>query len=51
MRRTQASTDTKFYNCVQKCHFTYQCPLALNCLRNPTLVESSTMMLEDNSMK
>jgi hypothetical protein len=49
LRRTQASTDKKCYNCVQKGHLTYQCPLALNCLRNPTLVEISKPMLEDES--
>jgi hypothetical protein len=49
VRRTQASTDKKCYNCVQKGHLTYQCPLARNCLRNPTLAEISKTMLEDES--
>jgi hypothetical protein len=49
VRMTQASTDKKCYNYVQKCHLTCQCPLALNCLRNPTLAEISKTMLEDES--
>jgi hypothetical protein len=47
LERTQASTDKKCYNYVQKGHLTCQCPLALNCLRNPTLAEISKMMLQD----
>jgi hypothetical protein len=39
VRRAQASTDKKCYNCVQKGHLTCQYPLALNCLRNPTLAK------------
>jgi hypothetical protein len=49
LRRTQASTDKKCYNCVQKNHLTYQRPLALDCLSNPTLAEISKTMLEDES--
>jgi hypothetical protein len=49
LRRTQASTDKKCYDCVQKCHITYQYPLALNCLRNLTPAEISKTMLEDES--
>jgi hypothetical protein len=49
VRRTQASTDKKCYKCVKKGHLTCQCPLALNCLRNPTLAEISKMTLEDGS--
>jgi hypothetical protein len=49
LRRTQASTDKKCYNCVQKGHLTCQCTLALNCLRNPTLDEISKTTLEDES--
>jgi hypothetical protein len=47
VRRTQASTDKKCYNYIQKGHLTSQYPLALNCLRNPTLAEISKTTLED----
>jgi hypothetical protein len=40
----QASTDKEFYNYIERA---CQCPLALNCLRNPTLAESSNTTLED----
>jgi hypothetical protein len=49
MRRTQASTDEKCYKCIKKGHLTCQFPLALKCLRNPTVVEISKMTLEDES--
>jgi hypothetical protein len=49
LRRTQASTNKKCYNCVQKGHLTRQYPLTLNYLANPTLAETSKMMLEDES--
>jgi hypothetical protein len=48
-KRTQASTDKKCYNYEERGHLTHQCPLALNCLRNPTLAELSNMILEDES--
>jgi hypothetical protein len=47
--RTSSSTDKKCYNNVERGHLTQQCPLALNYLRNPTLAESSRIMLEDES--
>jgi hypothetical protein len=47
LRRTKAFTNKMCYNYVQKCQLTYQCPLALNCLRNPTLAKISKMTLED----
>jgi hypothetical protein len=46
---TQAYTNKKCYNYVEKGHLPHQCPLALNYHRNPTLAESSKMMLEDES--
>jgi hypothetical protein len=48
---TQASTDKKCYNYEERGHLTHQCPLALNCLGNPTLAESSKMTIEDKSNK
>jgi hypothetical protein len=44
---TQASTEKKCYNYVERGHFTHQCPLVPNCLGDSTLAESSQMMLED----
>jgi hypothetical protein len=47
----QASADKEHSNCVERGHLTYQCPLALNCLRNPTLAEISKTTLEDNLIR
>jgi hypothetical protein len=47
LTRTPASTDKNCYNYVERGHFTYQCPLALSCLGNPTLTESNRRTLED----
>jgi hypothetical protein len=47
--RTQAYTNKDCYNYVKRDHLSHQCPLALNCLRNPTLVEISKMTLEEES--
>jgi hypothetical protein len=44
-------TDKKCYNYIERGHLTRQCPLAMNYHRNPTLDESSKMMLEDKSTK
>jgi hypothetical protein len=46
---TQASTDKKCHNYIERGHLTRLCPRALNCLGKPTLVESSRTMLEDES--
>jgi hypothetical protein len=48
-RRTQASTDKKCYNYVERVHLTHQCPLASNCPRNPTIAETSKTTLEEES--
>jgi hypothetical protein len=47
----QASTDKEYSNCVERGHLTCQCPLVLNCLRNPTLAKISRTTLEDKSTK
>jgi hypothetical protein len=44
---TQASTNKKCYSYEERGHLTHQCPLALNCLGNSTLAESSRTTLED----
>jgi hypothetical protein len=48
---TQASTDKKCYNCVERGHLTRLCPIALNRLGNSTLAELSKMTLEDKFTK
>jgi hypothetical protein len=47
--KSQASTNKKCYNYVERGHLTRQCPLALNRLGNTTLAESSRMTLENKS--
>jgi hypothetical protein len=42
---TPSSTDKKCYNLVERGNLTHQCSLALNCIGNPTLAESSKTSL------
>jgi hypothetical protein len=44
---TQSSTDKKCSHYVETGHLTHYCPLAPNCLRNPTIAEESNTTLED----
>jgi hypothetical protein len=44
---TQSFTDKKCSHYVERGHLTRYCPLASNCLRNPTIAESSNTTLED----
>jgi hypothetical protein len=48
LKRTQASTNKKCYNCVERSSPRLY-PLALDCLRSPTIVKSSRTTLEDES--
>jgi hypothetical protein len=49
--RTQASTDKKLCNYVERGHLTRQCSLVLNRHRSPTLAKRSRTMIEEGLTK